>query len=927
MSHETIPESGHFEVTGTSRTARWLMRLADLAWKHPWPVLVVGTLLCLVSVLYTWRNLTFDADRANLIRRSVELQSNQDRYIQQFPKAEDMVVVVEGGNPEDRKAFVDDLADRLRSEPGTFRDVFEKVELPFLRTHALHYLDVGTLEDLGRELSQARPLLESLASSTNMVGLLDSFGGNPGGATIAEILPFLNEALGQLQVSLETRGRYEYRSPWASAFFGQQAEGDRTPQELEQAGQTVFYNTIAGGRLYLLLVRPAHQAGGGGIQAVPAAVARLRELIPVVQRAHPRVQVGLTGEPVLDTDEGNSSTEDSTISSIWSLILVGMVFALAFREVLRPLMAVFSLTLGVGWTMGFTTLAVGHLNLLTVTCTTILIGLGIDFGIHFLYRYDEERSQGSEPLHAMRVTLAGTGVENLTGAVSTALAFWVLNLTDFIGIAELGTIAGTGILLCYLAMVTVLPALVFLQERLTRGVPPAGISQYATMARLERSWLAHPWLVVGLCTLFSVVCAGYARQVRYDYNLMNLQAKGLSSVQTEMHLINSSEHSLLYGISLVGDVAEARRLTRAYLKLPTVANVESIVPMIPDSYPAKKPHLQAVARQMSQVPAPREPQDGQGSTAGNLQAMAGSFLDLDRAFKEAWPTLTTSQDPEVRRQADRFKVNLDRLFTTLQGMGPGPIEDGLSTFQEDFFADLVGLIRFLKDQVAGPPLSLADVPTTLKAREVGRTGLIQLRVFPKENVWERAAQERFVHSLQTVDPRVVGMPVMMYYDTQELRRANEQAGWYALVAIWILLLLHFRNLKTTLLALFPKVVGVLWMVGIMGYAGVDFNSANFLALPLILGIGLVFGIHVVHRTREEGVEGVFGHSTGPAIGLSALTTMIGFGTMIPAHHQGISSLGFVMAVGVGSNLLASIVFLPALVRLMKNLGGREGRAA
>lgn len=901
-----------------------MMALADLAWRFPVLILALGTLLALGSAFYTWNHLEFDADRANLIRRTPELQANQDRYVAQFPKAEDMVVVVEGGTPEDRMAFVDDLAARLRAEPQTFRDVFEKVELSFLRTHALHYLDLATLEKLSGELARSRPLLDSLSCSKDMTGLLDSFGEvgseeDPAGA-LAEILPFLNEAMGQLLVSLETRGRYAYSSLWAAAFFGEVAQEDQAPQELEAAGQTVFYNTVAKGRIHVLLARPAHQAGGGGHEATPFAVQRLRELLPGVQRSHPEVQVGLTGEPVLDTDEGNSSTEDSTRSSVLSLVFVALIFALAFRELYRPLMAVFTLVLGVTWTMGFTTLAVGHLNLLTVTFTTILIGLGIDFGIHFIYRYDEELVKGWSPLEAMKITLSGTGVENLTGAGSTAVAFWVLNLTDFIGIAELGTIAGTGIMLCYLAMVTVLPALLFLQHRWFGGGVGTGISQYRTLARMERAWLRHPWIVALLCVLFSIFCFSEARHVRYDYNLLNLQARGLGSVQTEMHLIHASEHSLLYGISLVADLTEARRLTEAFRKLPTVASVESIVPMIPDGYPAKRPFLEAITREMAQVSQPARPGVQQGGTSGNLLAMAGSFMELDHTFREAWPTLKGSEDQSVRREATRFKTALDRLFATLEGMGPGPIEDGLTAFQKDFFADLQGLVAFLKDQVDHPPLTLEDVPEVLKVREVGRTGLIQLRVFPRQNVWERGPQERFVHSLQQVDPRVVGMPVVMYYDTHELRRANEQAGWYALVAIWILLLVHFRSLKIALLAIFPKAVGVLWMVGIMGYAGVDFNSANFLALPLILGIGLVFGVHVVHRVQEEGGDGVFNHSTGPAIGLAALTTMIGFGTMISAHHQGIATLGFVMTAGVGANLLASILFLPAVLRILRNLG-------
>ena len=908
----------------TSRAIRVLMLLVDLAWKFPVLILVLGTLLALVSAFYTWNHLEFDADRANLIRRTPELQANQDRYIAQFPKAEDMVVVVEGGKPEDRKAFIDDLAARLRAEPQNFRDVFEKVELSHLRNHALHYLDPATLENLSVELARSRPLLDSLSSSKDMTGLLDSFGqvsnrDDPAGA-LAEILPFLNESMEQLLLSLETRGRYSYSSPWASAFFGKVAQEDQASQELEAAGQTVFYNTVSKGRIHLLLARPAHQAGGGGNEAIPFAVQRLREILPEVQRSHPEVQVGLTGEPVLDTDEGNSSTEDSTRSSVLSLVFVSLIFALAFRELYRPMMAVFTLMLGVTWTMGFTTLAVGHLNLLTVTFTTILIGLGIDYGIHFIYRYDEELVKGWSPLEAMKITLAGTGVENLTGASSTAVAFWVLNLTDFIGIAELGTIAGTGILLCYLSMVTVLPALLFIQYRWFGGGIGTGISHYRALARMEQAWLRHPWVVVSLCLLFSVFCVLEARHVRYDYNLLNLQARGLNSVQTEMHLIHASEHSLLYGISLVPDLTEARRLTEAFQKLPTVARVESIASMFPDDYPAKRPFLEAITREMTQVSQPASPNAQPVGTSGDLLAMAGSFMELDHTFQEAWPTLKDSQDQSTRREATRFKTALERLFSTLEGMGPGPIEDGLTAFQEDFFADLQGLVAFLKDQVDHPPLTLEDIPEVLKTREIGRTGLIQLRIFPRQNVWERGPQERFVHSLQQVDPQVVGMPVVMYYDTHELRRANEQAGWYALVAIWVLLLVHFRSLKTALLAIFPKAVGILWMVGIMGYAGVDFNSANFLALPLILGIGLVFGVHVVHRVQEEGGDGIFNHSTGPAIGLAALTTMVGFGTLIPANHQGIATLGFVMTVGVGTNLLSSALFLPAVLRLLRNLG-------
>ena len=140
----------------------------------------------------------------------------------------------------------------------------------------------------------------------------------------------------------------------------------------------------------------------------------------------------------------------------------------------------------------------------------------------------------------------------------------------------------------------------------------------------------------------------------------------------------------------------------------------------------------------------------------------------------------------------------------------------------------------------------------------------------------------------------------------------------ALAAIALILLIHFRNLKNTLLALMPKVVGVIWMLGLMAYFHVQFNPANFMALPLILGIGLIFGVHVVHRLLDDPHEPIFSHSTGPAIALSAGTTIAGFGTLMIAKHQGIASLGFLMTAGVGANVVTSLVLLPAFVRMISS---------
>ena len=280
------------------------------------------------------------------------------------------------------------------------------------------------------------------------------------------------------------------------------------------------------------------------------------------------------------------------------------------------------------------------------------------------------------------------------------------------------------------------------------------------------------------------------------------------------------------------------------------------------------------------------------------------FLNLEK--------LSQGQGPEHLE----LRRILLRLSDQLENLGHGPLHDGLQSFQTQAVTDLREVILFLREQT-GQPLTSHDLPPELALRGVGKSGAIALRIYPRENCWERASAERFVAALRTVDPNVVGTPVLIHHHAEAMRRAFQVSGYYAMAAVVVLLWLHFRRVKETFLALVPKLLSIIWMVGIMGWMDVRFNPANFIALPLILGVGVIFGVHVIHRALEDGSPHIFRHSTGPAIALSGLTTMAGFGTLAYAGHQGIASLGVVMVAGVGTGLVASLVVLPALLAVLE----------
>jgi predicted RND superfamily exporter protein len=205
----------------------------------------------------------------------------------------------------------------------------------------------------------------------------------------------------------------------------------------------------------------------------------------------------------------------------------------------------------------------------------------------------------------------------------------------------------------------------------------------------------------------------------------------------------------------------------------------------------------------------------------------------------------------------------------------------------------------LRNQDDSGPLRIEDLPQALRDRFIGRTGKYLIMVYPKEDVWVRANQKKFIEEVAKVDKNVTGTPVQLYHYTELLKTSYEEAARYSLIAITLLVFLHFRSPLTVALALLPVGIGFLWLGGLMGYFHIPLNPANIMTLPLVIGIGVTNGIR----------------STGKAVLVSGLTAIAGFGSLMLAQHRGIRSLGYVMSIGLATCMAAALTFLPAILTL------------
>jgi predicted RND superfamily exporter protein len=372
----------------------------------------------------------------------------------------------------------------------------------------------------------------------------------------------------------------------------------------------------------------------------------------------------------------------------------------------------------------------------------------------------------------------------------------------------------------------------------------------------------------------------------------------------------------LYCALVATNLEHALELEAKAKHLPAVASVDSVAPFLSNQSAHKLALVGDIKRLLESVRF--TPPDAQPVNVDELSQVLWSFSGyLGLALEEIG-----NDDPPLRARLESLRQTVldfrremlrgDRAMTAVK----------LAAYQMAFFQDVLDTFENIRQQDNTEGLRVQDLPPALRHRFVGRTGKLLVMVYPRKDVWEREPQEEFVQQLRTVDPNVTGTPVQLYEYVTLLLESYLQAARYALVAIAVLVFLHFRSFTALVLGLLPVGVGALWLMGWMGWNNIMFNPANIMTLPLVIGVGVTNGIHVLNRFMEERDASVFSRSTGKAVLVSGLTTVAGFASLIPAKHQGIASLGYVMSVGVATCMVVGLVVLPAVLRFLQ-LKGRE----
>ncbi len=877
--------------------------LASVAGRWPWPILILSIAAAAASGFYASQLLRFDSDR-DLVDQSPEYAARKKEWNLQFDSPSYTMVVFAAPEteapvrPETRselKQAVREFATWARAQPGDmFETITDRMDPAQFGDLGLLYMPYDDLASLQGRLTAARPILARVAKDPGLAGILRSVndgwdeltsqaasassdppGDPPAGPPLGELRGIVDAA------SAACEGNSTAAPPVASLLLGGAGGGDVDPEG------TLF----RGNGRYALVLLDVNE-DDSSLNRIEHPLAKTREGLAGVLSRHPRLGGGVTGELVMEAEEMEASMTDFERSTIATFIGVALLLLLDFRRVARPLLTLAPLLLAIVWTLGATALVLGKMNLLAMVFAIILIAMGIDYGIVVVSHYERGLRAGLTSVVSLEVAFKSGGVGLVTSFLASAAVFLSAAVTRYRGFAELGIITAMGLFLCLLAMTTTLPALLVLVDRRRRPMLEAEPSDPPAASRAPRltSTVAVLLIVLGAAG------AWIGRGITWDFNLLQLLPEGMPSVRWIQPLLDGGRPPL-HAVSLARDRAELERLAERLRALAQVRDVESV-------FPSREEEKRTLLAELRTRLGPLEPGVPQAFTPGKLRKEAER---LRTNLRDA-----ADRSEDARRELTPMVASLGRLVSALRVVDPAA-GDRLARLDEEVARALADGIDLLRKMADPGPVSPERVPAILRQDFVGTRGLLALRIYPRKNPWEWPALPEFVEAVRGVDPSAIGDAITLCHASFAIQESFRVSMGVAAAIVVLLLVVSFRRAVPVLVGLLPMAVALGLLAGVMALTGHNLNFANYFAVPILLGSGIEYDIHLVQSFRL-GAGARLLKSTRWAVLLCALSTLLGFASLVPARHRGVASLGWVLTVGTILAYVCAMAIVPPAMR-------------
>jgi hopanoid biosynthesis associated RND transporter like protein HpnN len=940
---------------------RAMVGVARLVCAAPVVIVIVGVLAAAAAIGVLATRFSVVNNTSDLLSDKSKSKLSYNELVKDFGTDSRFIVLIKSDDPAMNRQAADAIGSWLETAPELkphITTVLYKIDYSSVKPRLLFTASIDQLQkiagqvenDVKQQQAEQNSANKASATALDLNSFLEEANAKFSDSYLrkksnwAEFKPFVAQFISILnKVADQAEGKTEAAKPAATKTTA--AKSDDTNFDTGDAEEMLAqheYFSLQDGKALLVFAYPG-EIEPDSPAPYSMTLKHIREKLVSLQGQFPGVEMKVTGEPALDDEQIRSSTSDAIKAGIITVCLILALFFFSYRMLWprpfrlgaffgmiflwRPALTFLALILGVLWSLGFALVSVGHFNILSIAVIPMVLGIGIDFGIQMLGRYEEELGHGRNVTDSITTAMEHTGVAIITGASTTAAAFFTLCFNDFTGLAELGVIAGCSMVFCLFANLILLPAMFILRDRRRPQEDLARQSDNSAwnfIHNWDHSMVRTPgfWVVVAI--VISIASAISLPYLHFDYNLLHLQNQQAPAVKSLYEVMDASKNdsgdevSTIYSSVVADNVEDARDLRTKLLALPEVARVDSPLDLIPEHQDEKMPIIKRIVAAAHELNIKPAPAGGEKVNIPKAQADIHKLLgEAQDGLKQAkgYAGISSIAKDAVNAFASMIPA-LERADKALHSAPVPVLEKRFAPTSNGAFTNLQKNMTMLATQKADRGLTLDDLPPQLKTLYVSKNGKILLQVYGKKDLWERTPDVEFSKAVQGVASQATGTPILNDTYTEYLRVSYLHAAGWAFLAIVVLIFLHFQSFKYLLLTLAPLILAVLWRTGAMVWLHLDFNPANIVTLPLIIGIDVAFGVYIIDRYREDGKLSIFAGSTGKAIIMSSLTSLFGFSSLLVSKFAGMYSLGQLMSLGIAIGLVTAIFFLPQLLTLI-----------
>jgi hypothetical protein len=873
------------------------------------PFGVLGLLVALFVVgMGLGSQIDVNTSRFEMVRSGDPYQARLMSFFERFGYPDSPILIVSGADREQRRATVDRLMEEFSADP-------------MFQGRALGRVTAGEIAEvlLLQQPDAIKGLRDALPPDADLPAMIE--GGLPTmvGGIEAQLLAALD---GEVQVDPSQQDEGFTQLAEMATLLDRQLAGEDLGDALgEMAGGRVEQARASGideagylesrdGETLLVALFP--EMPGTQAEDYEPVVERIRAIQSQVGEAAGDVQIQATGLPILTVDEEDSLAISVIQSSVGSGVGVLVLLLLFFRSLRTTIFALVPLVLGMGMALGLVQIVFGHVNPITGGMFAILFGLGIDFAVHLLARFQEFLREGQPRSEAIKSAVLRAGPGVFTGGVTSVVAFLTVVTATFTAFAEFGIISAIGLLLVFLCTLVLLPILL---EKFGGGDAPPKLPGIHLLPVVARK---GAMVTVAIAFVATGAAAYGATQVGFNPRYFDNMPQNLESVKALDQLEKDGALSPLFAFVSAEDVETAREMAEELRQLPAVGQVQTPTDLLPKLSQAQFDSLGAGFAGLARDPdfdelAARKP------SARELSERIGAVVDALDELRFAL------------EQADRSTKTLDEAkaaFKQLKVRVDGLPDDGaveLGAIESELAALLGRAWKTGRAVAERGQVTAADLPDLFRARYVSKDGKEHLSMFafPERPIWGEGEAERFSAQVSSVDPQAAGHAISMYVHNEMILADFVRASLMAGGLVFVVLFIDFRRLSDTLLAMTPVVLGGVWMMAIMAVVDFPFTVATLMVLPFLIGLSIDAGVHLMHRTRQSSEQNDTARledllsGTGSAVLVASVTTIVGFAGLLVADHGAMKKFGLTMMIGISATLLATVVVLPAILVLLK----------